>query len=81
MRESKQRLLDNQILFKRLEGRNYSAAKVEENVQCEIFQMIAEEARQSYKPEIVFVVRNDTPSDIDSIANDIVTWVKNFTPS
>lgn len=51
---------------------------MEENVQCEIFQMIAEEARQSYKPEIVFVVRNDTPSDIDSIANDIVTWVKNF---
>jgi len=40
--------------------------------------MIAEEARQSYKSDIVFVVQNNTPDDMERISNDIVTWIKNF---
>ena len=49
--------LDNTVLYNRLESRQYSVAKIQENVQCEIMQMIAEEARQSYKEGVVAVLR------------------------
>lgn len=40
---------DNSILFQRLEGRGYSEKKINENIECEIFMVVTEEARESYK--------------------------------
>lgn len=40
---------DNTILYDRLEKRGYDQEKVQENVTCEIMQVVLEEARDSYR--------------------------------
>ena len=42
-------MTDNTVLYERLEKRGYEQKKISENVQCEIMQVIAEEARESYR--------------------------------
>ena len=44
---------DNTLLYDRLQKRGYAARKIQENVQCEIMHVPCEEARRSYKEEIV----------------------------
>jgi adenylate kinase len=66
---------DNKILYERLEKRGYSEAKIQENVTCEIMQVLEAEARQSYKPEVVEVVDSNTPEDIDNIVTVITNWI------
>ncbi|XP_056663457.1 adenylate kinase isoenzyme 6-like [Monodelphis domestica] len=44
---------DNSVLYTRLEKRGYSEKKLQDNIQYEIFQILYEEAMDSYKPEIV----------------------------
>ena len=40
---------DTAKVYERLERRGYPAAKVTENVQCEIMMVCLEEARESYR--------------------------------
>ena len=40
---------NNTLLYDRLKARGYKEAKVEENLQCEIFQTILDEAKESYR--------------------------------
>ncbi|KAJ1546778.1 hypothetical protein HK096_004741, partial [Nowakowskiella sp. JEL0078] len=44
---------DNTVLYPRLERRNYSVKKITENIQCEIMQVVLEEARDSYSENVV----------------------------
>lgn len=39
---------DNTILYDRLSARGYKNRKMQENVQCEIFGLLLEEARDSF---------------------------------
>ncbi|EFC46325.1 predicted protein [Naegleria gruberi] len=68
---------DPDVLFKRLEKRGYSEQKVQENVDCEIFQVCSDEAQESYKPEIVFEKQNITIMDLNNNAEFIVSLVQN----
>ena len=45
---------NNEVLYPRLEARGYSERKIQENVECEIMCTVAEEARESYKAEILW---------------------------
>lgn len=69
---------DNATLYERLEKRGYSATKIQENVQCEIFQTILDEARESYRPEIVFELASNTPDDMDRNLEEIKSWVNQW---
>jgi adenylate kinase len=69
---------DNTSLFERLEKRSYSAHKIQENIQAEIFQTILDEAKDSYKPEIVFELQSNTPDDMDRNLEQIKTYVKQW---
>ena len=69
---------DNTLLYTRLEKRQYSARKIQENVQCEIFQTILDEATESYKPEIVFELKSNSPDDMEKNLNQIQEWVKQW---
>lgn len=69
---------DNTILYSRLEKRGYPLKKIQENVQCEIFQTILDEATESYKPEIVFTLQSDTPEQMESNIEQIKAWVKQW---
>ena len=44
---------DNQLLYDRLQARGYSGKKLEENMDCEIMEVLLNEAREAYDEEIV----------------------------
>ena len=52
-------------LYDRLMKRNYSKAKVDENIDAEIMQTLLEEAMTTYKPELVMELNSRDISDID----------------
>lgn len=58
---------------KRWASRGYPQSKIQENVQAEIMQVLLEESRDSYKPEIVKELQNDT---IEQLEQNVVNAVK-----
>merc|ERR1712121_458457 len=66
---------DNTILYKRLENRGYSEKKVQKNVECEIFQSLLEEARESYDVNIVHELQSNTPEDMERNLEQIIQWI------
>jgi adenylate kinase len=67
---------DNTILFDRLTQRKYSPAKVEENVQCEIMMVVAQEAQESYTQIPVQVLQSNTVEELESNVSNICAWVE-----
>ncbi|CRK87610.1 CLUMA_CG001406, isoform A [Clunio marinus] len=55
---------DTDVLFKRLEERGYNAKKIQNNIECEIFQMAMDEAKTSYKSNIITEVRGEKQEDL-----------------
>lgn len=66
---------DNGVLWERLEKRGYSAKKIQENVQCEIMHVCAEEARESYEEEVVHFLPSNTVEDMETNVDRISEWV------
>ncbi|RLN74117.1 hypothetical protein BBJ28_00021274 [Nothophytophthora sp. Chile5] len=69
---------DNTTLFDRLQKRGYSDKKVSENVECEIMQVVLQEARESYAPEIVQELPSLTVEDMDSNIERVLTWLQHW---
>ncbi|XP_025409327.1 adenylate kinase isoenzyme 6 [Sipha flava] len=69
---------NNTLLFDRLEKRGYSTKKLQNNVQCEIFQTLFEEAMESYDNNIVHELRNETFADMERNISQISTWVNQW---
>lgn len=65
---------DNTQLYTRLENRGYTGKKLQDNVQCEIFQTIYEEALEAYSEEIVHQLPSNTPEDLERNLEQIVQW-------
>ena len=62
-------------------ARGYNKDKISNNVQCEIFQTILEEARESYNFDVVHELANNLPEDlernVDIISKYIQDWITN----
>ncbi|KAL2471145.1 Adenylate kinase isoenzyme 6-like protein [Abeliophyllum distichum] len=56
---------ENSMLYDRLTKRGYTGQKPTNNIECEIFQVLLEEAKESYPEEIVVAVRSNTIDDIN----------------
>lgn len=69
---------DNTTLYDRLKSRGYSGKKLEDNIDCEIFQTILEEARASYKPEIVHELSSTTGEELEDNLNRICVWLEQW---
>lgn len=69
---------DNSKLYDRLQKRNYKESKIQENLDCEIMQVILGEARDAYIPEIVIELESDTAEQMDENVDRITSWVKNW---
>ena len=65
-------------LYDRLKARNYPEAKLEENIDAEIMQVLLDEARESYAPEIVIELQSNDTDDIDSNIQRIEEWIANW---
>ncbi len=58
--------------------RAYNQKKITENIECEIFQVVLDEARESYNPEIVLELHSNSTDEMDSNLETIANWVKNW---
>ena len=67
---------ENDVLFPRLEARGYSQKKIEENVQAEIFQVVLDEARESYDEDIIVELQSNTIQDMEENVNTIAEIIK-----
>jgi len=58
--------------------RGYAGKKLEENLQCEIFQTILDEAKEAFSPDIVFELPSNTVDDMESNIDKIVGWIEMY---
>lgn len=69
---------DNTLLYDRLKRRGYNGKKLENNIQCEIFQTLLDEARNAYKENIVYQLISNTPDDMNSNIDRICQWIETY---
>ncbi|KAF0696257.1 Aste57867_12955 [Aphanomyces stellatus] len=69
---------DNTTLFDRLTQRGYSEKKVTENVECEIMQVVLQDAQESYVPDIVQELPSVTVEDMENNIERIVGWMNHW---
>ena len=69
---------DNTVLYDRLQKRGYSQKKITENIECEIMQVLLEEARESYNLNIVHEVRSDNVDDLENNVELIEKWCQQW---
>ena len=62
------------VLFDRLKERGYNDKKRNENMQCEIMRVVIDEAKESYAPEIVQELSNNTIDEMDQNIARIEAW-------
>lgn len=53
----------------------YSQRKITENIECEIMQVVSEEAHDSYKPEVLVELQSDSVEQMESNTERIAAWV------
>ncbi|KAJ3776959.1 P-loop containing nucleoside triphosphate hydrolase protein [Lentinula raphanica] len=63
-------------LWDRLEKRSYPLKKIQENNEAEIMQVVLEEARASYPPEIVVELKSESTEDLEANVVRIVDWIQ-----
>ena len=63
------------VLYDRLTERGYNDKKRSENMECEIMQVVLQEAKESYDTEIVHEVQSNTVEDMDSNVERCKLWV------
>lgn len=68
----------NNILHDRLTARGYNEEKIKQNIECEIFQVVLDEAMESYDEDIVVALSGETESDFADTINTILQFIDNF---
>lgn len=66
---------DNSVLFDRLTARGYTSKKLEENLECEIFQTIYDEAVEAFGTEFVEQLVNNEEEDFERNIAHIEEWI------
>ncbi|NXR06740.1 KAD6 kinase, partial [Semnornis frantzii] len=69
---------ETSFLYERLEKRGYTGKKLQDNIQCEIFQTLYEEAMLSYRKEIVHQLPSNTPEDVERNLDQIMQWIEQW---
>ena len=58
--------------------RGYKDSKLSNNIECEIFQVLLEEAKESYSEEKVIAMKSDNIEDISRNVATLTDWVRNW---
>ena len=69
---------NNTVLYDRLVERAYGGKKLEENVQAEIFQTVLDEAKESYREEIVIELLSEVEEHVNSNVSRVVVWMEQW---
>ena len=67
---------DSDELAKRLQARNYNDLKLKENLEAEIFQVISDDAKESYKSDIILELPSNTTDDIENNIEKVTAWLR-----
>lgn len=65
---------DNSILYDRLTNRGYMGQKLQSNMECEIFQVLLEEAEENYSHDIVMPLTSNTIEDMSNNVEVLKGW-------
>jgi adenylate kinase len=66
------------VLFDRLTTRGYSKKKRSENMECEIMQVVLDEAKEAYDSAIVHEVNSNTVEEMESNIQRVKDWSKQW---
>lgn len=69
---------DTQVLYDRLVARGYSEKKVQENMECEIMQVVQESAVESYDKNIVQILPSNSIEDLESNVERAAAWLEAY---
>ncbi|KAF8361843.1 hypothetical protein PRIPAC_88766 [Pristionchus pacificus] len=71
---------DNTMLYDRMAARGYPPEKIRENIECEIFNSIGEEARESYDEEVILEVPSESlehmHENVDKVVERATQWMQ-----
>ena len=66
---------DTTILYDRLQARGYGDEKMQENIDAEIFGVVAEEAREGWEESQVVELRSERVEDVEENAERVLRWI------
>lgn len=58
--------------------RNYAEAKLQENLDSEIMEVLLQEAREAFDEEIVIELTSNTSDEMESNIDRIVAWISQW---
>jgi len=59
-------------------NRKYSEAKLQENIDSEIMEVLLQEAREAYDQEIVVELKSNTAEELETNVDRIESWLKQW---
>lgn len=65
-------------LYDRLKARDYPEAKLQENLDSELMDVLIEEAREAYDEEIVIELQSDESGEVEENVERIEAWVEQW---
>ncbi|WPK22829.1 hypothetical protein PUMCH_000046 [Australozyma saopauloensis] len=69
---------DNSALFDRLKKRGYKDNKIQENLDCEIMEVVYQDAINGYVPEIVITLTSNSVEELEDNVDRISAWVETW---
>ncbi|GME85390.1 hypothetical protein B5S31_g3456 [[Candida] boidinii] len=69
---------NNTVLYDRLKKRGYKDNKISENVEAEIMEVLLQEAKDSYAPEIVVELNSEDIDSLEQNVERISQWIDNW---
>ncbi|OQO03540.1 hypothetical protein B0A48_10204 [Cryoendolithus antarcticus] len=66
---------DNKVLYDRLKARGYGEKKLQENMDCEIMEVLVQEARDAYDEEMIVELRSEEVEDVEKNVERIEKWI------
>ncbi|CAM9302500.1 unnamed protein product [Choristocarpus tenellus] len=67
---------ETSVLYDRLVARGYAENKVSENVECEIMQVVLEEARDTFQMDILHEVESNNVEDLEANVEKVARWLE-----
>ncbi|ERF69327.1 hypothetical protein EPUS_04032 [Endocarpon pusillum Z07020] len=67
-----------EVLWDRLRARDYPEAKLQENLDAEIFGVLLEEAKEAFDEEMVVELKSETAEDVEENCERILQWIQTW---
>ncbi|PHH67636.1 hypothetical protein CDD83_6490 [Cordyceps sp. RAO-2017] len=70
--------VDSTTLYDRLKARNYAEAKLQENLDSEIMEVILQEAQEAFDEDVVIEMTSNSADEMESNLDRIEAWVEQW---